>query len=312
MAADINVLLEEAVRRSTELTARAKAAETETGEILRGAAALHSFSMDESETLHRAMTDALGAVHEARDRVADEGRRIGALLDGLPARADTTETAVAGLLATVREDAAQLLELRRRLVERADESTRQADADLQELARSASDLAVRLDSGLVEASGQVDRLREAVASGRRSLEEEHARMTGQIQSLAVLAGDEAGAFAATLHAVMLTLGRRLVELCNVAVYGHNAAMLELRGGLTDDSPNGALETWVFRALQPVRAAVQDLVDLQSPADETLGGAVESILQKAEHTLATLESIGDALEQAAPRYGPGLADGGGRP
>lgn len=312
MAAEINALLEEAVRRSTELAERAKAAEVETGAVLQGATALQAFSTDEAEALHHAMTDALDAIHVARDRIGEEGRRIGAALDDVPARADTTESAVTRLLAGVREDAAHLLELRSRLLDRANESTRQADADLQELARSVSDLEVRLNSGLLEATGQVDRLREAVVNGRAALEEEHGRMTEEIQALAVLAMDQARAFTATLHAVMLTLGRRLVELCNVAVDGHNAAMIEVRGGLTDDSPNGPMETWISGALEPVRAALQDLVDLQPPAEETLGGAVDSILQKADHSLATLQSIGDALEQAAPRYGPGLTNGGGRP
>jgi uncharacterized membrane-anchored protein YhcB (DUF1043 family) len=294
-------LFEEAIQRSTELTTRAQAAATEAGEVLEGANAIGGLAVDEAEALHRAMAEALEAIGQAREEIDIEAGRTSAVLDGLPARADTTEAAVRALLAGVQADAAHLAELRARLLARVDESTQHAETELRDLERQVHDYQERLESRLAEAADHVTRLRQAVDEGRTHLGEEEHRLREAIQSLGVMATDQAHAFAASLHAVLLVLGRRIVEFCNHVVESHNGAVLAWRSRMTDETPAAPApsETWVQQALQPIRDALAELALLPQPAAEALRDSAASIVQDADKALSALASITHSLEHALP-------------
>lgn len=313
----LNQLLEEAIRRSTELTARAEAATVEATETLEGATALGSLAFEEAEALHDEMAEALEAIGHARAQVEFESDRASSALEELPARANTTQSAVLELLTGVREDVAALSDLRARLLSRVDQSTQEADLELRDLGNRVQELQGRLESRLTEAAAQVNRLRTVVDEGRTHLGVDvfegfrfavgARHLRNAIQALGQLGIDIAREFDASLHAVALVLGRNVVECLNHALESHNDAFMALRTGLTSESPLTSApdfsETWVREALQPIPDAVAESTDLLQPAGELLEDSATSILQKAEKALTALEAIAGSLERAVPGIWP---------
>ena len=301
MAPLINQLLEEAVQRCTDFAHRGQAVTAEASQVAEAALSLGQTAVAEADTLHKAMATALTAIETAREEIDIETGRAAVVLSGLPARAATTEADVKGLLAGVHEDVAQLSELRARLLARVDESTTQASTEVQDLERRVHDLQQRLEDRLKEANDHVARLRQAVEEGRSHLGEEERHVREAIQSLGVMATDKAHAFAASLNAVIIILGRRVVEFCNLVVESHNGAMLSWRSHATDETPAGGApsETWVHQALQPIDDALNELAALQQPTVQALHDAMQVIETNADHALQTLTSIASSLEHAVP-------------
>lgn len=297
----LSQLLEEAVQHSTELTGRAEAATKEVAEVLEGATALTDFALAEADALHKDIADALEAIGHARGQVDTEAGRASTVLDDLPARADATESAVRELLAGVREDVTHLSELRARLLTRVDESNQQTDTEFQDLARRVQDLQERLEARLTAADDHVKQLRQAVDEARTHLGDDQHRLREAIQSLGVLGTDKAHAFVGSMHAVMVIIGRNVVEFCNDVLKAHNDGLKALRAGFTDESPAAPdpSETWVHEALQPIRDAVAEFALLPPPAEESLGDSATSIVQKADKALTALDAIARSLEHAAP-------------
>ena len=303
----LNQLLEETIRRSSDLAARAEAATVEAAETLEGATALGSLASEEAEALHDEMAQALEAIGHARAQVDFESDRASGALEELPARANATQAAVRELLSGVREDVAALSDLCARLLSRVDQSTREADLGLQDLESRVQELQGRLESRLTEASAQVSSLRQAVDDGRARLGEEQQSLREAIQALGLLGLDIASEFDASLHAVALVLGRNVVECLNHALASHNDAFIALRTGLTSESPStsapGSSETWVREALQSIPDAMAESADLHQPARELLEDSATSILQKADRALTALEAIAGSLERAVPGVWP---------
>ena len=296
----LNELLEEAVQRSTELAERATAAAASAAGLLEGASALGEMAVEEARTLHQEMADALAALGHARERVDTEADRAASVLEDLPARADAAEGAVRLLLSGVRQDAAHLGEVRLSLLTRMRESSEKADVELQELARRAQELQERLDARLQEAEDHVARLRSAVADGRTQLAAEQSTLREAISSLAVLGDEKAHGFADSLHALLVILGRNVVEFVNTLVPSHNEALQKLRTGFTDESPGAGApdETWVEEKLKPLRDAVKELALLPAPAEEALSDPAAALFQQAESALTALEAIAVSLDHAA--------------
>jgi hypothetical protein len=304
MAPLLNQLLEEAIQRSTEFTQKAQAATTEATDIAEAAEALGRTAVDEAETLHHAMADALEAIHTAKEEIDVEADRTAAVLNGLPARAETTEAEVKALLAGIHEDATHLSELRVRLLARVDASTLQAGSELRDLEGKVQELQQRLETRLTEANDHVAKLRQAVEEGRTHLDEEERNLREAIHSLGVLAMEKAGVFVDAVQATELILGRRIVEFCNHVADSHNTSMMAWRSQVTDETPAASpAETWVHQALQPMDDGLTELAALAEPAAQALRDAVAAITADANHALQQLLAVAYSLEHAIPIHLP---------
>jgi uncharacterized phage infection (PIP) family protein YhgE len=285
----LNQLLEQAVERSTELTGRAEAAESEVEELLKNANTLHELALNHTEALHKDFAEALEAVTSARAELDNEAGRADAALDGVPGRADTTEA-----------KANELAEVRTRLATRVDESAQQVGAEFHDLELRVDEFVKAMDNRLAALDLEVQDMLEDVEKAQTQIADDEQHLRDAVHSLGVLATDKAREFVASLHAVMILLGRGVVDVSNDVLKGHNAALKAMRTGFTDEEPGGGGddETWIHQALQPVRDAVAELALVPDPARQVLD-QVAGILAKAGKAKADFSDIAGALQQAVP-------------
>jgi hypothetical protein len=296
----LNQLLEQAVERSTELTGRAEAAESEVEELLKNANTLHELALNHTEALHKDFAEALEAVTSARAELDNEAGRADAALDGLPGRADTTEAKAKEVLEGVRQDTTELAEVRTRLATRVDESAQQVGAEFHDLELRVDEFVKAMDNRLAALDLEVQDMLEDVEKAQTQIADDEQHLRDAVHSLGVLATDKAREFVASLHAVMILLGRGVVDVSNDVLKGHNAALKAMRTGFTDEEPGGGGddETWIHQALQPVRDAVAELALVPDPARQVLD-QVAGILAKAGKAKADFSDIAGALQQAVP-------------
>jgi hypothetical protein len=301
MTAQINQLFEEAIERSSALATQAEAGGTEVAEVVDAATALTLLAAQEAQAVHDDMAGARQALDHAGQQVHDEAERIAGIVDDLPARCDTTEAAVRALLATAREDAARLAELRARLLAGMEESTQQVVDGFQGLQGRVQELQERMQARLTEAEAAVQKLREAVEKARDGFGGWHRGVKEQMEKLGAMATEMAEAFVASVGTFTVVAGRNVVDALNTAVKAHNEAHESLRSALTSETANGPEpdETWVTAALAPVRAAVQELALVPPPATDALKADTDAVAQRAEAALSALSGIAGALDRAVP-------------
>jgi hypothetical protein len=277
-----------------------EAGSTEVTEVVEAATVLSLLAGQEAQAVHDDMAGALQALDHAGQQVHDEAERVAGILDDLPARCDTTEAAVRALLAGAREDAARLAELRTRLLASVEESTQQVTDGFQGLQGRVQDLQERMQARLTEAEAAVQKLREAVEKARDGWGEWHRGLKEEMEKLRATATEMADAFVASLGAVTVVAGRTVVDALNTAVKAHNEAQESLRSTLTSETANGpADQTWVTAALQPVRAAAQELAQVPPAATDALKSDADALSQRAEAAISALGGIASALDRAVP-------------
>jgi hypothetical protein len=301
MTAPLVELFTQACERSTELADHVVAAEGEVEQLLKVATLFSEEALQHAEALHKDVAEAVQAVESARTAVDAEVDKTDAVLDGLPGRSDASEAKVRSLLDGIRHDAAELQGLRSRLVTRADEGAQQVASELADLERRVAELRLKMEGRLAEADAQVLELMDAVEHGQTRLAEDERGLREALQSLGVLASDQAHAFGATLNAVVVLTGRGVVAASNHVVTAHNDAFKSLRTAFTGEQPGAAApdETWVETALQPIRGAMDEFALVPAPARQLLETAVAVLVQKARQALGDLSEAARSLEQAVP-------------
>jgi hypothetical protein len=299
----INQLLEEAIQRSTDLAERADALAEEAGDIQETAGVFGRLAEHEADGLHREMLEALHALEQARQGVDTQADQASDTLDDLPGHGDASESKVRELLEGVRGDMAQLSELRGRLLADVDKSREAVDQQFQDLAERVQRLQEELAQGLRNAEESVEKLRRAVNDARARLAEQQPLLLEAIQSLPMLAGNEATTLAGYLHALLVLLGRSLFETCQRILHCHNEALKPLRAGFTGESPAAAAaavpETWVKQSVQPLQDALDELALLPGPAGESLDDLASAITEMAYAGVMSAGEIGIALQKAVP-------------
>lgn len=301
----LNQCLDEAVRLCQELTQWSAETEGEAGSVLEHAKDVDALlAGEDADGLHDAYVEAVATIGRIRKGLEDQADTTSESLEALAGRARYATTTLDRLLASVRDHAAHLAELRGRILAEFDADLGRSGTAFEQLAQAVEAYRAGLETALDRAAGDLAHLRDQVTSTEERIERSLGELTPELGSLATEAFGVTRGVTGGSAMVSSTLGREVVQFCHNAINRHNLAVLALRRGFTEDSSSGEPSaTWMSQFLAPAWEAGEALDDARSEAEHTVTAATETLSEAlgsaAQSCDATTEGVGRVMPPLLP-------------
>jgi hypothetical protein len=283
----LNQCLEEAVGRLVEVTRWM----ADTGEVVdaidASARTIGALAAgDEAVAVHDACVKATATTERIRQEMDVEEDAVSASLQELGEQAAEAASAIERLLATVRQHATHLAEVRGSLVGNVDAVLDSSRQGFEELAQAMAEYQDGLEAALAGAESLLRDLQGAVNAAHDGMDKSHGQWEEAMGRLAGGALETTREVAAGVQETAAVLGRDVVEFANDAIDLHNAAVLALRRGFLEDAADPSTGTasgsaWTGEFPAPIETAVQDVDDA--------GAAIEDAASESAQALRLLET-----------------------
>jgi SMC interacting uncharacterized protein involved in chromosome segregation len=293
MTAEMNLLLEEGVTRSQELTDAADEALRDVDQMAQAAAELAQRLEEESREACQRMRDlathleqAEGAIETARSQ-AEHG------LEAVTTEAGAMKAAAADLLARVRTSLDQVESRTQEVDASIDTEMAGAQQGFQDTAHHVQETGQHAEQELAEAGRALQAVHEAVAAAHTAFADKRETWSAALQQLTSAAHTHADAWTHSLDALLERQAGAIVEVTNGMINLHNQAMEEARQRFVDQAPQELAD-----ALQPVEDGFERLGQEAAQRSQDLASEAAQLEQHAWQAFPELGTLQIALDAAA--------------